>query len=82
MRSTTPDDESVPTAAHHPVMTALARRVPLTLLLDLAEPFGPDSRGIHAREQPDVAWLPDPTQVPTRGPGPDRQPPDQPTKAW
>lgn len=38
-------------------MTALARRVPLTLLLDLAAPTGPDSARIHARETADLSWL-------------------------
>jgi hypothetical protein len=38
-------------------MTALARRVPLTLLLDLAAPAGPESAHIHARETADLSWL-------------------------
>jgi hypothetical protein len=38
-------------------MTALARRVPLTLLLDLASPAGPESTRIHAREIADLSWL-------------------------
>jgi hypothetical protein len=44
-------------AVVHPVMTALARRVPLTLLLDLAEPTGPDSRAVLATETADLSWL-------------------------
>lgn len=51
---------------HHPVDVAvLVRRttallgagVPLTLLLDLAEPFGPDSAGRFTSEGGDVTWL-------------------------
>jgi hypothetical protein len=38
-------------------MTALARRVPLTLLLDLASPTGPESSRIHSRETADMSWL-------------------------
>lgn len=34
-----------------PVMRLLAAGIPLTLLLDLAHPDGPDSRGILARER-------------------------------
>ena len=42
-----------------PVMDLLARGVPLTLLLDLAEPEGPNSRAINAVERPpgDPIWL-------------------------
>lgn len=42
-----------------PVMSMLARRVPLTLLLDLADPAGPDSQAINSVERPpgDVIWL-------------------------
>lgn len=43
----------------HPVMTALARRMPLTLLLDLYDEEGPDSRGILSRELGDLSWLRD-----------------------
>ena len=35
----------------------LAAHVPLTLLLDLAEPKGPDSAGRYAREGGDTTWL-------------------------
>jgi hypothetical protein len=41
----------------HPVLAALSRGVPLTLLLDLADPAGPDSRTIHATETADLSWL-------------------------
>ncbi|MGZ4637555.1 MAG: hypothetical protein ACXV2J_00690 [Actinomycetes bacterium] len=41
----------------HPVMAALATGCPLTLLVDLADPHGPDSRRIMAREHADMAWL-------------------------
>jgi len=42
-----------------PVLTMLAHRVPLTLLLDLADPVGPDSAAINAVERPpgDPIWL-------------------------
>jgi hypothetical protein len=36
----------------HPIMTLLATGVPLTLLLDLQHPAGPDSRMIYLLEQP------------------------------
>ena len=35
----------------------LAAHVPLALLLDLAEPQGPDSAGCYAREGGDTTWL-------------------------
>ncbi len=38
-------------------MTALSRRVPLTLLLDLVSPTGPESARIYARETADLSWL-------------------------
>jgi hypothetical protein len=40
-------------------MAALAAGVPLTLLLDLADPSGPDSRTIVATEVADLSWLRD-----------------------
>lgn len=40
-------------------MAALARGIPLTLLLDLAEPAGPDSRGLLALETADLHWIRD-----------------------
>jgi hypothetical protein len=42
-----------------PVMNLLASRVPLTLLLDLADPAGPDSTAINSVERPpgDPIWL-------------------------
>jgi hypothetical protein len=43
----------------HPVMAALADRVPLTLLMDLADPAGPDSRAVLATETADLSWLGD-----------------------
>jgi hypothetical protein len=36
----------------HPIMTLLATGVPLTLLLDLQHPAGPDSHVIYLLEQP------------------------------
>jgi hypothetical protein len=36
----------------HPIMTLLASGVPLTLLLDLQHPAGPDSQVIYLLEQP------------------------------
>ena len=42
--------------AMHPVMTVLASGVPLTLLLDLLRPGGPDSQLIYQTESaPDPA---------------------------
>ena len=35
----------------------LAAHVPLSLLLDLAEPDGPDSAGCYVREGGDATWL-------------------------
>jgi hypothetical protein len=46
MENTYQADES----RHHP-MRLLAAGVPLSLLLDLASPTGPDSHGIAAMEQ-------------------------------
>jgi hypothetical protein len=42
-----------------PVTHLLAHGVPITLLLDLADPAGPDSRAINAVERPpgDPIWL-------------------------
>ncbi len=37
--------------------TMLSDGVPLTLLLDLADPAGPDSAGHFANETADLAWL-------------------------
>jgi len=56
--------------AAHPVMTALARGIPVTLLMDLLDPSGPDSRTVLATETADLGWLRDlayPGAVP--GPG-------------
>ena len=41
----------------HPVMAALADGCPLTLLIDLTDPRGPDSKRIMAREHADMSWL-------------------------
>ena len=41
------------------VMTALARGIPLTLLVDLADPAGPDSRHVLSTEVADLDWLRD-----------------------
>lgn len=38
-------------------MVALSRGIPLTLLMDLAEPSGPDSRHIASSELADLSWL-------------------------
>jgi hypothetical protein len=38
-------------------MSALGHRVPLTLLLDLASPTGPESARIFAPETADLSWL-------------------------
>lgn len=41
----------------HPLMAVLASGVPLSLLVDLASPDGPDSVRIFGREVADVSWL-------------------------
>jgi hypothetical protein len=41
----------------HPVMAALAAGCPLTLLIDLTDSCGPDSKRILAREHADMSWL-------------------------
>jgi hypothetical protein len=41
----------------HPVMVALANGCPLTLLIDLTDSRGPDSKRIMAREHADMSWL-------------------------
>jgi hypothetical protein len=46
-------------ATVHPVMTALAQGVPISLLMDLADPAGPDSRTVLATEVADLGWLRD-----------------------
>ena len=54
----------------HPVMTALATGVPLSLLADLAAPAGPDSRHIYDTETADLSWLRDlafPSTTPPAG---------------
>ena len=56
--------------AAHPVMTALARGIPVTLLMDLLDPSGPDSRAVLATETADLGWLRD-LAFPA-GPGQDR----------
>lgn len=50
-----PDDP----VSDDPVMVALARKVPITLLCDLLDPSGPRSREIHAaeREEDEGWWL-------------------------
>lgn len=40
-------------------MAALSRGIPLTLLIDLADPAGPDSRHIASSELADLSWLRD-----------------------
>lgn len=54
----------------HPVMSALTAGVPLSLLADLADPAGPDSRHIYATETADLSWLRDlafPSTIPAAG---------------
>ena len=41
------------------VMTLLAEHVPLSLLLDLAPPGGPDSAAIMRAEPADTSWVRD-----------------------
>ena len=45
----------------HPVMAMLAQRLPLTLLLDLRSPEGPDSEVLFLIEEPHGAALADDT---------------------
>lgn len=47
-----PTTEATMTAGLHPVMAMLAQRLPLTLLLDLRRPEGPDSEVLFLIEQP------------------------------
>jgi hypothetical protein len=53
------DTEVTPTQlpCPHPVMVALADGCPLTLLIDLTDSRGPDSKRIMAREHADMSWL-------------------------
>jgi hypothetical protein len=45
--------ESQPhTPAAHPLMTALGRGLPITLLVDLIDPNGPRSAEMYERERP------------------------------
>ena len=39
-------------------MDWLRQGIPLTLLIDLLDPVGPDSRVILVREEADLSWLP------------------------
>lgn len=55
-RSAAADEGGVPSHAA-PVLAALQRGIPLTLLLDLAEPSGPDSARILATETADLSWM-------------------------
>lgn len=41
----------------HPVMAALAAGCPLSLLFDLTQSPGPDSKHIMRREHADMSWL-------------------------
>ena len=54
-------------ATVHPVMAALSQGVPITLLMDLADPAGPDSRTALATEVADLGWLRD-LAFPAAGP--------------
>ena len=59
MRDVSPADLEGVISTVHPVMAALSRGVPLTLLMDLADPAGPDSRTVLATEVADLGWLRD-----------------------
>lgn len=52
--STTDDAQA---GARHP-HALLGAGVPLTLLLDLADPRGPRSADLYDAEVPDLTWLP------------------------
>ena len=69
MRDTSPADLEGVMSTVHPVMAALAQGVPLTLLMDLADPSGPDSRTVLATEVADLGWLRD-LAFPEPGPAP------------
>ena len=55
----TPTDQVAP--AHDPLVdrtrALLEAHVPLRLLLDLADPAGPDSAGHFEQEPADLSWL-------------------------
>ena len=51
------DNQVTPLPRPHPVMAALAAGCPLTLLIDLTDSRGPDSKRIMAREHADMSWL-------------------------
>jgi hypothetical protein len=51
------DSEVTQLPRPHPVMAALADGCPLTLLIDLTDSRGPDSKLIMAREHADMSWL-------------------------
>jgi hypothetical protein len=60
MTSETPETVGVPESAHDddsPVMDLLGKHVPLSLIMDLSTPAGPDSEFILDDEgQPEDAW--------------------------
>jgi len=47
-----PSQPSTPDITVHPLMTALGRGLPITLLVDLIDPNGPRSAEMLEREQP------------------------------
>jgi hypothetical protein len=51
--------DSVSIRSEHPLMTALSRGLPITLLVDLIDPNGPRSHEMYTREstRPDAAVL-------------------------
>jgi hypothetical protein len=51
------DNQVTQSSRPHPVMAALAAGCPLTLLIDLTDARGPDSKRIMAREHADMSWL-------------------------
>jgi hypothetical protein len=57
METTRGTEEPVPADRAERVMDLLEEHVPLSLLLDLTAPAGPDSREIlRAEGEPDVHW--------------------------
>lgn len=59
MTSQTPDSTSTPASPddESPVMEMLGEHVPLSLIMDLSAPAGPDSESILDDEgQPEDAW--------------------------
>jgi hypothetical protein len=57
----------LPAPAEHPLMTAMGRGLPVTLLVDLLDPSGPRSHEMYEREgkraDDEVLVIPEPAHV-------------------